>query len=158
GTMPLQTNGVYIITPSPTFDPRNKAPNNLILGNLISGNLIGINITGVGSGVGTGQGVPFGRDVIAGNLIGTDRSRNAANQNCDYGILFYNSAGNTVGGTGAGAGNLISANGVAGLNIFGGTPQSKAAPSKSVAPAARDVIIGNTIGYNGAGAPGFTAG
>jgi parallel beta-helix repeat protein len=157
GTAPLQTYGVYILTPSPSFDPLNRAANNQVLGNLISGNLMGINITGVGSGIGTGQGVPFGRDVIAGNLIGTDWSGNAANPNFEYGVYINNSAGNTVGGTGA-AGNVISANGVDGVEIFGGTPQTKAGPSKSGAPAARNVIIGNTIGYNKAGGPGFTAG
>jgi hypothetical protein len=157
-TSPLQTYGVYITTPSPTFDSKNKAPNNQILDNLISGNLMGINITGVGSGIGTGQGVPFGRDLIAGNMIGTAWSGNAANPNFEYGVYIDNSAGNTVGGTGTGAGNLISANGVDGVEIIGGTPQTTAAPSKSGAPAARNVIIGNTIGYNSAGAPGFTAG
>jgi hypothetical protein len=153
-TSPLQFYGVYIATPSPTFDPRNKQANNLILNNQISGNMEGIDITGVGSGTNTtGQGVPFGRNIVAGNLIGTDSSGNAANPNFEYGVYINNSAANTVGG-----GNLISANGVSGVEIVGGTPQTTSGRGQSNAAAARNFIIGNTIGYNSAGGPGFTVG
>ena len=116
----LQTYGVYINTPSPSFDPSNTQPNNEVLDNVVSGNLIGVQITGVG----TGQGVPLGLDVISGNLIGTDPSGNSPNPNFEYGVYIENSAGNTVGGSTPGSRNILSANGIDGVEIFGGTSQA----------------------------------
>ena len=148
----LQTYGVYINTPSPSFDPSNTQPNNEVLDNLVSGNLIGVQITGVG----TGQGVPLGLDVISGNLIGTDPSGNNPNPNFEYGVDIENSAGNTVGGLTPGSQNILSANGIDGVEIFGGTSQVSASSSKSGAAAARNLVIGNTIGDDSSGRPGFT--
>ncbi len=153
---PIQTYGVFISAPSPSLAA--GAANNVIQQNVISGNLIGINITGVGSGTGTGQGVPFGRDVISGNLIGTDRSGSAPNPNFEYGISIDNSAANTVGGTASGSGNVLSANGVNGVEIFGGTSQTSPSSGKSGAAAARNVIEGNLIGVDASGVVAFTNG
>ncbi|MHB1558527.1 MAG: beta strand repeat-containing protein [Isosphaeraceae bacterium] len=137
GTYPVQTNGVSIVTPSPSVA---LSQNNLISRNVISGNLIGINITGVGSGSGTGQDVPVGRNVITNNLIGTDATGNNPDPNFEYGVYINNSSANTIGGSSA-AGNLLSDNGVDGVEIFGGVTRSK-----SGAPSARNVVSGNTIG------------
>ena len=119
----LQTYGVYIATPSPSFNASNTQPNNMVVDNVISGNLIGVNITGVGSGRAR-QGVPLGLDVISGNLIGTDPSGKSPNPNFEYGVYIDDSAGNTVGGSTPGSGNILSANGIDGVEIFGGTTQT----------------------------------
>jgi len=80
--------------------------------NLISGNSAdGINIF---EGMG---------DVIQGNLIGTDSAGAKGLGNSGYGILVVNSS-ETIGGTTASAGNVISANGIlgqgsAGIGIIG---------------------------------------
>ncbi len=154
----LQTYGVYIATPSPSFNASNAQPNNMVVDNVISGNLIGVNITGVGSGTGTGQGVPFGLDVISGNFIGTGPGGNSPNPNFEYGVYINNSAGDTVGGTTSSSRNILSANGIDGVEIFGGTTQAAGATSKTDAAASRNVVIGNTIGDNSSNQPRFTDG
>ena len=125
---------------------------------MISGNLIGVNITGVGSGTGTGQGVPFGLDVISGNFIGTGPGGNSPNPNFEYGVYINNSAGDTVGGTTSSSRNILSANGIDGVEIFGGTTQAAGATSKTDAAASRNVVIGNTIGDNSSNQPRFRTG
>jgi parallel beta-helix repeat protein len=151
----LQQYGVYITTPSSSLS--SGVPNNQVLGNVISGNLIGVNITGVGSATGTNQNVPIGQDVIASNKIGTDPSGYSPNPNFEYGVYINNSAANTVGGSGS-SGNVLSANGVDGVEIFGGTTQTSSSSSKSGAAAGRNVIVGNHIGVNPSGGSGFTRG
>ncbi len=80
-------------------------------GNLISGNINdGIDITD-DSYIGTGP--PGGSDnLVQGNLIGTDITGTQSLPNGNEGIGLSGGAGyNTIGGTEAGAGNLISGNG-----------------------------------------------
>ena len=154
----LQTFGVEISTPSPTYDTSVMPINNQILDNQISGNLIGVGITGVGSRIGTGQGVPLGRDLIAGNLIGTGRLGTTPNPNFEYGVYIENSAGNTVGGTASGSANVLSANGIDGVEIFGGTSQSTGAGNKATAASAGNRIVGNIIGETSQSQPGFNGG
>ena len=100
----------------------NNAPNNTVGGttisarNVISGNrvegidLIFANATG---------------NLIQGNFIGTDASGANALGNSRDGILLTQAPGNTVGGTAAGAGNVISGNGEIGLDI-GNTADNQA--------------------------------
>ena len=82
----------------------------------------------------------FGPDssgnLILGNFIGTDESGTRAVGN-EHGITIDGSPSNTIGGTGPGAGNLISGN-LLGLVIAnsGGT---------------RNVVIGNAIGTDASG-------
>jgi parallel beta-helix repeat protein len=58
-------------------------------------------------------------NLIQGNLIGTDISGTVAVPNIDDGVAFDESpSSNTVGGTAAGAGNVISANGMDGILVF----------------------------------------
>ena len=90
-----------------------NAPANLIggvasgAGNVISGNAnSGINLGGNTSGT-----------MIQGNYIGTDLTGNNAVANSMGGIYFYGSGTNLIGGTAAGAGNVISGNFQEGLSV-----------------------------------------
>jgi titin len=108
-----QSNGIYI---------QSRSSNALIggtdagAGNLISGNSIGIRFANSG-------GAPTGVR-IEGNKIGTSLDGNTAVRN-NYGIQVATAAGGlgtlsiTIGGTAAGAGNLISGNTVAGIFLGG---------------------------------------
>ena len=89
-----------------------------------------------------GEGISVtGNDVvIQGNYIGTDSTGTVADGNTGDGIFVY-STDNTIGGTAAGAGNLISGNNGNGVYItaFGG-------------PGASDnLVVGNDIGTNAKG-------
>ncbi len=98
-------------------------------GNLISNNYIaGIYITNVGGAHG---------NLVEGNRIGTDVSGTTAIQNYS-GITIIKSADNTIGGTSAGAGNLISGNYGNGIDI-------------SVYGASGNIIQGNQIGTDVSG-------
>jgi CSLREA domain-containing protein len=81
--------------------------------NLISGNNSdGIEITGSGA---TGN-------LVQGNLIGTTASGSSGLANTSDGIQIFNSASNnTIGGTAAGAGNVIAFNGADGVFVSSGT-------------------------------------
>ncbi|WP_406699610.1 Calx-beta domain-containing protein [Singulisphaera sp. Ch08] len=77
-------------------------------GNLISGNrLTGLRILGSGAA----------DNVIQGNEIGTDRTGTRAIGNAFDGIFNSGAPGNTIGGTAANAGNLISGNGGVGIQL-----------------------------------------
>ncbi|MGE5276881.1 MAG: IPT/TIG domain-containing protein [Acidobacteriota bacterium] len=73
---------------------------------------------------------------IQGNLVGTDSSGTAARPNTSAGI-YVDSAGNTIGGTAAGAGNLVSG-GQYGIVLTG-------------AGATSNTILGNRIGLDTTG-------
>jgi titin len=63
-----------------------------------------------------------GSDVIAGNYLGTDVTGTAASANGGNGVsISAGSANNTIGGTAAGAGNLVAANAGSGVSISGGS-------------------------------------
>jgi hypothetical protein len=119
--------------------------NGVTLGNGASGNTVGGTIAAArnvisgnsSAGVKFPDGTTTG-NVVAGNYIGTDTSGTAALGNF-YG-LFVDAPGNTIGGTAAGAGNVISANTLEGVGF---------APS-----AVGDVVQGNLIGTNAAGSAG----
>jgi titin len=89
------------------------ARNNVIGGttvaarNLISGNFVGILIVGLGAS----------GNRVEGNLIGTNVNGTAALPN-GAGVDIFSTSGNTLGGTMAGARNLISGNGFNGVSIF----------------------------------------
>ncbi len=100
--------GVYIT---------NASNNNTIGGasasarNVISGNTSnGILISGVGASA----------NQIQGNFIGTNAAGTTALGNGGYGVFVLGGAsGNTIGGAGPGAGNVISGNGVDGVGLSG---------------------------------------
>ncbi len=100
-----------------------RSRNNLIGGsapgarNVISGN--GIN----GSGTGAGAGVAIGStgNIVRGNFIGTNAAGDGPLKNLEFGV-FVAGSNNTIGGTGAGEGNVIAYNGLSGISA--GNPAS----------------------------------
>jgi titin len=88
-----------------------NASNNAIGGgNVISGNgLDGVLLNGFTTG-----------NRVVGNLIGTDLSGTNALGNGRIGVYVVAASQNTIGGSGQGDGNVISANGLNGINIGGG--------------------------------------
>ena len=76
------------------------------------------------------------QDLVTGNRLGTNTDGETALGNGLYGLYAYDGSSNTIGGTAAGAGNVISANGLAGVSLTGET---------------QDLIAGNMIGTNAAG-------
>jgi parallel beta-helix repeat protein len=108
------------------------APNNTIggttpgAGNVISGNgWTGIRLEGA-----TASG-----NIVEGNHVGTDASGDPPLGNKYDGIYINEAPANTIGGTTAGAGNLISGNGQVGVQLEGGG-------------ASANVLEGNLIGTN----------
>jgi hypothetical protein len=81
--------------------------------------------------------------VVEGNDIGTDPSGTQAIGNGSSGVQIYGSSANTIGGTAAGAGNVISGNAQAGIQIFN--------PGGTNIKADNNQILGNLIGINAAG-------
>jgi hypothetical protein len=106
-----------------------QAPGNSVRVNLISGNrFIGLEIAG-----GTASG-----NLVQANSIGTNAAGTRAIPNRFDGIFINDAPNNTIGGTTAGAGNLISGNGSAGIQLFG--PLTRG-----------NVIQGNSLGLDSAG-------
>lgn len=77
-------------------------------------------------------------NVIQGNYIGLDATGTNALGNLQNGILISAAPGNQIGGTGAGAGNVISGNGQAGVYLMS-------------TPAAFNRLEGNLIGTDASG-------
>jgi titin len=99
-------------------------------GNVIAGNKdYGVLIGGEGTD----------RNVVQGNLVGTDATGGRALPNGSFGILVYGGArDNTIGGTVAGAGNVISGNRSVGVSLTGSGTDG-------------NVMQGNWIGSDAAG-------
>jgi hypothetical protein len=138
-------------------------------GNVIEGNFIGTNVAGttalpnntgivvfnpgntIGGNVivagGTGvelDGPNAGNNVVQGNLIGTDAAGTVALGGSALGVRLEEGAhDNTVGGTAAGAGNVISGHGVRGIDLDG---------SIGTDPVTGNVVAGNLIGTDVTGA------
>jgi CSLREA domain-containing protein len=109
------------------------ADRNLISANGQANVFAGLEITGTGA---TGN-------LVQGNYVGTDATGAAAMGNSTtfgYGIIIFGGAStNTIGGTAAGAGNVVSGNG-GGITLQGGLQTLN-----------QDVVQGNRIGTNAAG-------
>ena len=118
----------------PNWDAvRIEGQNNIVGGtaagarNIISGNnSLGINITDTATG-----------NKVEGNYIGTNASGMAALSNTQSGVGI-GGQNNTVGGTAAGARNIISGNGVSGVYLFSTLPTG-------------NKVEGNYIGVNASG-------
>ncbi|MHB8646480.1 MAG: beta strand repeat-containing protein [Thermomicrobiales bacterium] len=106
--------------------------------NVISGNHInGVTVDG-------SQGTSVS-NVILGNFIGTNPTGTAAVPN-GFGVYIAAADGNTVGGSAAGAGNVISGNTSNGVTI-----DAHRSTDGSVGSAQFNVVQGNFIGTNAAG-------
>jgi hypothetical protein len=80
-------------------------------------------------------------NLIAGNYVGTDYTGTVAIANGNDGILIRNgNSNNTIGGTAAGAGNVISGNALLGVKVRGDSGSSHA-----------NVLQGNFIGTDSTG-------
>jgi len=101
-------------------------------GNLISGN------------TGAGIVLAFGSDgaTVIGNLIGTDITGKSPLPNGGDGILVRGSSHNIIGGSYAGAGNVISGNAGAGISL----PTTPGTPGVTAFPPQFNIIQGNFIG------------
>jgi uncharacterized repeat protein (TIGR01451 family) len=122
--LPNTGNGVGIVDmPSNTIGGTTTAERNVISGNGASG-------IGISGGLATGN-------TMLGNFIGTDGIGAAPIGNSNAGVTIDSGPSNTIGGTAAGAGNLISGNGGAGISLNSG--------------ATGCMIQGNLIGTNAAG-------
>ena len=111
-----------------------QSSGNTVQGNLISGNrFVGLEIAGGAGGTASGN-------LVQGNKIGTNFDGTAAIPNGLDGITINNAPNNLIGGTTAGAGNLISGNGSVGIQLFGPLTQG-------------NVIEGNALGLDSAGRP-----
>ena len=111
---------------------------NLISGNNGTGSLIG----GVGVVI-TDAGTTM--DNVEGNFIGTDATGTNALPNVAGVLIFGGASGNDVGGTEAGANNVISGNDIAGGTI-GGVGVAIEGPGTTM-----DNVEGNRIGTDAAG-------
>lgn len=106
-----------------------NAAGNAGLGNAIQGIAIGVSSTTIGGTVpgarnvisgnaGVGVAIVGGGAVLLGNYIGTNATGTGAVPNVQQGVLITGPS-NTIGGLGAGAGNLISGNGGNGVLVVG---------------------------------------
>jgi hypothetical protein len=101
--------------------------------NLISGNVLG--------GSGNGVRLAGSNNRVQGNRVGTDVTGTRAVPN-DFGIACYGGSGNTIGGSVPGAGNLISGNTQAGVEI---------SSFYSTTTPTNEVVQGNRIGTDATG-------
>ncbi len=114
--------GILVIGSNVTIGGTTAAARNVSSGNDLDGILI------IGSGV--------TRNLVQGNFIGTDVNGTAGLGNRN-GVLISSSPNNTIGGTAAGARNIISGNTNAGISIHSG--------------ASGNTVQGNFVGANVAG-------
>ena len=95
--------------------------------NIISGGSVGVLLWNGAS-----------NNFVRGNYIGTNKLGTAAVANSSYGIQIQEGANNTIGGSAAGARNVISGNGHAGIRV-------------QHASSASNIIAGNYIGLDAGG-------
>ena len=130
------------------------AVGNLGFGVLLLGGVTGNTIGGVSAGSrnvisGNGQGVGIvgpnaTGNLVEGNYVGLDSTGSLPRGNFQLGLFLNAAADNTIGGTVAGSGNVISGNAGVGLQIFG--PQS-----------AGNLVAGNLIGLDATGSRTVTS-
>jgi titin len=107
--------------------------------NVISGNASGIDISGSLGALPTGN-------QVQGNYIGTNAAGTAAIPNSFAGVAIVDAPGNTIGGTAAGARNVISGNAV------GGNGRGVII---SLSSATNNEVLGNYIGTDAGGTVGL---
>ena len=114
-------NGVYVTAAGITVGGSASTARNIISGN---------------EGAGVRVETSADNTTVVGNYIGTDRTGSAALGNTTGGVVLY-SSNNTVGGSLAGEGNLISANSGGGIRIS--------------VPGGNNQVLGNLVGTDAAG-------
>ncbi|HEU4389479.1 MAG TPA: hypothetical protein VFV34_16870, partial [Blastocatellia bacterium] len=115
--------------------------------NLISGNVFGIRIAGTPTST-------AGSNIIQGNFIGTNAAGTAALGNTASGLIINGTDDNLIGGTAAGAGNVMSGNLQQGVHIVGLTFDTNPDPNEEtllVNPATGNIVQGNFLGTNATG-------
>ena len=119
-------------------------------GNVLGGGQYGVSIDGT-------EGFPATGNLIQGNFIGTDPTEAHDLGNFSSGVLLFEAGQNTVGGTAAGAGNVIARNGLfAGVNVQGNeggaddTGNSILGNSIYANADAFDNALGVDLGFDGA--------
>jgi parallel beta-helix repeat protein len=123
-------NGITVNAANTTIGGLTAGARNVISGNLVSGvQILGRDVTGT---------------MVQGNHIGTNAAGTAALGNRD-GVLIENAPNHTIGGTTAGARNVISGNRSAGVHILG---------SLAIA----NHVLGNFIGTDASGVQAVTLG
>ncbi|WP_165244007.1 beta strand repeat-containing protein [Paludisphaera soli] len=110
-------------------------------GNLISGNRYGVNIASLDANAPASS-----RNVVQGNTIGTDVTGLRALPNFQFGVFITAASDNLINS------NLISANGLAGIEIFGGRSQLG---GSGTAIALGNTITANQIGVDASGRVAF---
>jgi CSLREA domain-containing protein len=128
GTPLIELDGTGVIAPQVEY----KVGINIISGGSTVRGLAINRFDYGGVGILSGNG-----NVIESNVIGTNPAGTMALPNL-YGVIIYQSSNNTIGGTTAAKGNLISGNSNDGVNIGG-------------SGSTNNIVQGNTIGTNMAG-------
>jgi hypothetical protein len=139
--LPNALSGIFINNgPGNTIGGTTAAARNVIAGNGTA--------TGVSAGV-LISGSKASGNVVEGNYIGVGADGKTPVSNAQAGVHVGNAAANTsIGGTAAGAGNVIAANGADGVvvdDVDGSTGKSSGVAGNGT------VIAGNLIGLNAAG-------
>jgi uncharacterized repeat protein (TIGR01451 family) len=116
-------------------------------GNLISGNSNnGLNLAFVSTGTPAVLVATASNYFVEGNLIGLNAGGTAALPNAGSGILVL-TTNNTIGGSAAGARNIIAGNTTVGVNLSQNTSVTPAVVATA------NTLLGNYIGINAAGTP-----
>jgi hypothetical protein len=107
-------------------------------GSTVQGLIIN-NFNGHGIRLGTAGG-----NIIRGNFIGTNAAGDAAQSNSGHGVFIDNTPNNTIGGTAAGDGNVVSGNGGQGIRIDGSGATSNTVAGNLIGTDATDIAaLGN---------------
>jgi len=146
GTTGNVVEGNLIGTDAAGAVPLGNSLHGIVMNGGATGNTIGGTAAGAGNVISGNDrfGVvisnpPTTGNVFAGNLIGTNATGSAALRNDFHGVLITGGAhSNTIGGTAAGAGNVISGNSLSGVKVVG-------------AGTSGNLVQGNRIGTDGAG-------
>jgi parallel beta-helix repeat protein len=125
-----------------------------------TGNTIGpFNIISGNSGNGVAvSGLSTTGNIVKSNFIGTTLAGTAALPNGQAGVLLSTTASNTVGGTAAGSGNVISGNSGIGVRVLGGSGNFIQSSTIGANPAGTGAIGNGSHGIYVEGSPNTTVG
>jgi len=117
------------------------------VGNQIGGSSAGLrNIISGNGGSGVYLATGSTGNQVQGNYIGTDATGSLAIPNTGDGVTALSVGGNTIGGTDAGAGNLISGNGQGGVALKGAGSDNNLFQGNFIGTSASGLVaLGNTL-------------